>query len=1271
MKNFIRYIFVFASILIGQSSLHATDYIFNVTSGDWSVAANWSPVGVPGAGDDVTIPSSVTLDIPVTINNCTVSGGLIQGPNTLTINGNLIMNSGEFNNSSTITVISDFTWNLGNINAGGAMTVTGTTNIINAGGRNLSRILNLNGNCNWNEGNIWLFTGGKFNIGTGSTLSVNNTTNVGFSYQSLSNSQGEINLSGSFIKQGAGIFFINRHLINNTGSISLQGGTLQLWNKGTIDGAITSNPGTIFDFDGNPEDVMPSASNQFTQTTGSITCNGKFVKRLSAIFLNGSSNALGEVEIVDGGGLTINTPNASMSSLYMYAGTVAGNCNLTVTGNVSLNFTPGYPVSNLANQGTVSIGGNLIWTGGGFGVSPGNVSVAGLATISEDHDKALNRNLVLNGGCTWLAGNIVTLPNVTMEIASTTTLSINNSTLTQFYGGGILLLNGSLIKNGIGTCWIANISQNSIITIIQGILNLGSGSSTNQINTQSGTTLEVSGSLIQSTSGAINCANSLFKVTGGSPIFNSNANSFSEGILSGGATTFNTNNTTFSTLLLSATLQGPTNLTIIGNFAFTNGNLLNTGTINVGGSFTWAAGNNGNDPTNGAMSVAGASTITSNGLNKNLYRNFNLNGGGTWNDGGFSNTSASLGMGGNNIRFYIPPSQTLMVNMGSNNFGLNNSVSSIGYMEVAGSFIKTGTATFSFGKELYNNGGLVEVQAGTLFLGGRGEINGTFNFSPNTTFEIGSNTVQNSGTINCANALFKVTGGSPIFNSNANTFSEGILSGGATTFNATNTTFSTLSLSATLQGPTNLTVTGNFAFTNGNLLNTGTIHVGGNFTWSAGNNGNAPTNGAMTVTGASTITSNGLNKNLYRNFNLNGGGIWNDGGFSNTSASLGMGGNNIRFYIPPSQTLTVNMGSNNFGLINSISGGYIDIAGTLVKMGAVTFTCAKDLVNSGTLSINAGVFDLITAFNNTGVVKGNGTLDLGASITNTGTFAPGLSPGILTYTGLSYTNFTLDFEIQESGGTVSKDLLNITGNMTLGGTLNIQYLGGNVPSGIYDIITCTGTRTGTFAAVNYPANCNGNCSIAYTANKAQLIQGASLPLELLQFEAHSNGDDVLLNWHTTNEKDVLNFEIERSSDAHEWKTIGAKTANNLTTENAYQFTDFEVAQADQNTEKLYYRLKMNDLDEKFDYSPIVHVRLNDHSALRAGPNPATSDVTLYYTSANETARVLQVYNSDSRLILSQSVALQKGENQWPLHTADWPAGLYRVVLGDVVLVLVK
>lgn len=91
-------------------------------SGNWNVAGNWSPSGVPTSADDVIIPSgkTVTIDVDAFAKSISVSGTLYLDNSyrltvgTSSVNGNFTVNSGgtfKINQTGTLIVYGNYTNN--------------------------------------------------------------------------------------------------------------------------------------------------------------------------------------------------------------------------------------------------------------------------------------------------------------------------------------------------------------------------------------------------------------------------------------------------------------------------------------------------------------------------------------------------------------------------------------------------------------------------------------------------------------------------------------------------------------------------------------------------------------------------------------------------------------------------------------------------------------------------------------------------------------------------------------------------------------------------------------------------------------------------------------------------------------------------------------------------------------------------------------------------------------------------------------------------------
>ena len=121
-------------------------------------------------------------------------------------------------------------------------------------------------------------------------------------------------------------------------------------------------------------------------------------------------------------------------------------------------------------------------------------------------------------------------------------------------------------------------------------------------------------------------------------------------------------------------------------------------------------------------------------------------------------------------------------------------------------------------------------------------------------------------------------------------------------------------------------------------------------------------------------------------------------------------------------------------------------------------------------------------------------------------------------------------------------------------------------------------------------------------------EAATLPVTLLNFTGNARNKDVQLNWNTNNENNFSRFEIERSSNSAHFSSIGTISGGGP----SYQFTDPDPAAVN------YYRLKMIDIDNQYQYSSIIQVNLNNHGkTLSVYPSPATSHLQVQLHGYNE------------------------------------------------------
>ena len=150
----------------------------------------------------------------------------------------------------------------------------------------------------------------------------------------------------------------------------------------------------------------------------------------------------------------------------------------------------------------------------------------------------------------------------------------------------------------------------------------------------------------------------------------------------------------------------------------------------------------------------------------------------------------------------------------------------------------------------------------------------------------------------------------------------------------------------------------------------------------------------------------------------------------------------------------------------------IRIEGTLIKKGA------------GDLTLNS-FFQL----NSDGIIKGEETIK-SSFIVNKGILQPGLDIGKMTLqapTLIIDAESTVEIEVQELNGDVTTDLLEVTSDIEVKGTLIVSEIG-NLPNGNYPIITSDGMISDTFTMTELPMF----CSVIYEANQVVLVKDIPL-----------------------------------------------------------------------------------------------------------------------------------------------------------------------------------
>ena len=143
----------------------------------------------------------------------------------------------------------------------------------------------------------------------------------------------------------------------------------------------------------------------------------------------------------------------------------------------------------------------------------------------------------------------------------------------------------------------------------------------------------------------------------------------------------------------------------------------------------------------------------------------------------------------------------------------------------------------------------------------------------------------------------------------------------------------------------------------------------------------------------------------------------------------------------------------------------------------------------------------------------------------------------------------------------------------------------------------------------------------------------TLPIELLNFTGKLQSENVKLNWSTSFEQNSKGFEIEKSLDGINFRKIGfVAGAGNSNTIRSYSFTDPQRA-----VEFNYYRLKLVDVDNTFDYSDVVLVKnaFGKQDVYLAG-NPVINNINIQFAKTPNSKVAVSIYDMKGRRIYEAS-----------------------------------
>jgi hypothetical protein len=157
----------------------------------------------------------------------------------------------------------------------------------------------------------------------------------------------------------------------------------------------------------------------------------------------------------------------------------------------------------------------------------------------------------------------------------------------------------------------------------------------------------------------------------------------------------------------------------------------------------------------------------------------------------------------------------------------------------------------------------------------------------------------------------------------------------------------------------------------------------------------------------------------------------------------------------------------------------------------------------------------------------------------------------------------------------------------------------------------------------------------------------ALPIEMIRFDANTEGSKTQLTWAIGNEINSHSFDIERSQDGKTFTKIGTVKAQGKAAN--YSFTDNSPLWG---AGGLYYHLKQMDNDQTFEYSKVISVQ-NGKGKTAIKIYPTTTKDVLTVENNGLAVDVVTVFNQVGQLVFTA-----KQVNR--VDMSSLPAGLYLV-----------
>lgn len=183
-------------------------------------------------------------------------------------------------------------------------------------------------------------------------------------------------------------------------------------------------------------------------------------------------------------------------------------------------------------------------------------------------------------------------------------------------------------------------------------------------------------------------------------------------------------------------------------------------------------------------------------------------------------------------------------------------------------------------------------------------------------------------------------------------------------------------------------------------------------------------------------------------------------------------------------------------------------------------------------------------------------------------------------------------------------------------------------------------------------------SLRGTLYKITASAQAPTPVSLVSFTGNQKNGAIDLTWQTQNEVNVKHYEIESSSNGIDFQLVGIITAKNS---QSYRFSHTANG-----NNKIYYRLRILDIDGKSEYSKIIQIQPSiSNEANFARPSVITNNVLNLVIQ--ESFSQVQLMSMEGKQVWLKNINGRTGNQSYPLPALLPGSYVIRLVSNERIL----